>query len=130
MLHRGDTRRHSMRREWKLGTRICREQRTKGSTNDFKTRTANGSELFSLISCLHTTTFTLLSTFSPLGLIIMKIWGTPLSWHAKCPLPVAVRVSKTRVLKSSLCRMQTRMHAFHTKMSIVVGRRQSRNYVV
>ena len=29
----------------------------------------------------------------------MKIWETPLSCHMKCCLPVAVRVSKTRVLK-------------------------------
>ena len=29
----------------------------------------------------------------------IKIWETPLSWHAKYSLPVAVRVSKTRVLK-------------------------------
>ena len=58
-----------------------------------------GSELFSLLTCLHTTTFTLLSIFSPLEVIRVKIWETPLSWHAKCSLPVAVRVSKTRVLK-------------------------------
>ena len=30
------------------------------------------------------------------------------------------------VLRVVLCRM----HAFHTKMSIIFGRRQSRNYVV
>ena len=60
---------------------------------------ANGSEMFSLITCLHTTTFTLLSTFSPSGKISMKIWETALCCHAKCSLPVAVRVSKTCVLK-------------------------------
>ena len=68
------------------------------------TRTANGSELFSLTTCLHTTTFTLLSTISPLGMISMKIWETPLPWHAKCSLLVAVRVSKTRVLKLHIIR--------------------------
>ena len=31
-------------------------------------------------------------------MINIKIWETPLSWHEKCSLPVAVRVSKTRVL--------------------------------
>ena len=31
-------------------------------------------------------------------MISTKIWETPLSWHAKFSLPVAVRVSKTRVL--------------------------------
>ena len=69
------------------------------SNRDFKTRAANGSELFFLTTWLHTTTLTLLSTFSPSEIISMKIWETPLSWHAKCSLPVAVRVPKTRVLK-------------------------------
>ena len=32
-------------------------------------------------------------------MISIEIWETPLSWRAKCCLPVAVRVSKTRVLK-------------------------------
>ena len=61
--------------------------------------TATGSELFSLLSCLHTTTFILLTFFCSLEMICLKICETPLPWHAKCSLPVAVRVSKTRVLK-------------------------------
>ena len=69
------------------------------STPIFETRTANGSELLSLLSCLHTTTFTLQKTFSSLEMISIKIWETSLSLHAKCSLPVAVRVSKMRVLK-------------------------------
>ena len=69
------------------------------STHDFETRTASGSELFSIITSLHTITFTMLSTFSRLWMISIKIWETPLSWHTECSLPVAVRVSKTRVLK-------------------------------
>ena len=69
------------------------------SSHVFETRTATGSELFSLLTYFHTTTFTLLSIFSPLEIISTKIWETPLSWHVKCSLPVAVRVSKTRVLK-------------------------------
>ena len=69
------------------------------STRVFETRTATGSELFSLLTCLHTTEFALPSIFSPLEMLDIKIWETPLSWHAKCPLPVAVRVSKTCVLK-------------------------------
>ena len=60
-----------------------------------ETRTASGSEL---VTRLHTITFTLLSTFSTLGMISAKIWETPMSWHGKCSLPVAVRVSKRRVL--------------------------------
>ena len=69
------------------------------STHVFETRTATGSELFSLLTCFDTTTFTLPRIFSPLEMISTKIWETPLSWHVKCSLPVAVRVSKTRVLK-------------------------------
>ena len=69
------------------------------STRVFETRTATGSELFSLLTCFHTTTLTLLSIFSPLEMIGIKNWETPLSWHAKCSLPVAVRVSKTCMLK-------------------------------
>ena len=68
------------------------------STRVFETRTATGSEIFSLLTCPHTTTFTLLSIFSLLEMSI-KIFETTRSWHAKCSLPVAVHVSETRVLK-------------------------------
>ena len=45
-------------------------------------------------------TFTMLSIFSRLWIISIKMWETLLSWHTECPLPVAVRVSqKTRVPK-------------------------------
>ena len=37
-------------------------------------RTATGSELFSLSTCPHTTTFTLLCIFSPLEMSSIKIW--------------------------------------------------------
>ena len=69
------------------------------STRVFETRTATGSELFSLFTCPHTTTFTLLSIFSPQEMNSIKIWETIRSKNANCSLPVAVRVSKTRVLK-------------------------------
>ena len=67
------------------------------STRDFETRTASGSELFCLITRLYTITFTMLSTFSRLWMISIKMRETPLSWHTECSLPVAVRVSKTFV---------------------------------
>ena len=73
--------------------------RTSLSTRVFKTRTATRSELFSLLTCPHTTTFTLLSIFSPLETSSIKIWVTIGSSNAKCSFPVAVRVSKTCVLK-------------------------------
>ena len=68
------------------------------STRVFETRTATGSELISLLTYPHTTTFTLLSIFSLLKVSSRKSWGTLRSKHAKCSLPVAVRVLKTRVL--------------------------------
>ena len=43
------------------------------STQAFETRTATGSELFSLLICLHTLTFTLLRIFSPLEMITLKL---------------------------------------------------------
>ena len=46
------------------------------STRVFETRTATGSELFSLLTCPHTTTFTLRGIFSPLEKSGMKIWKT------------------------------------------------------
>ena len=49
------------------------------STRVFETRTATGSDLFFLLTCLDTTTFTLPSIFSPLEMISIKIWETPLS---------------------------------------------------
>ena len=41
-----------------------------------ETSTATGSELFSLFTWPHTTTFTLLSIFSPLEMSSIKIWKT------------------------------------------------------
>ena len=69
------------------------------STHVFETRTATGSELFSLLTCPHTTTFTLLSIVSPLEMNSIKIWKAIRSKNANCSLPVAVRVSKTCVLQ-------------------------------
>ena len=69
------------------------------STRVFETRTATGSDLFSLLTSLDTTTFTLSSIFTPLEMISIEIWGTTLSWHAKLSFPVALRASKTRVRK-------------------------------
>ena len=57
-------------------------------------RTVTGSELFSLLICIHTTTFLFLSIFSPLEMISLNVWETLPSWYAKCSLPVPVSVSK------------------------------------
>ena len=46
------------------------------NTRGFEMRTATGSELFSLLTCPHTTTFALLSIFSLLEMSSIKIWVT------------------------------------------------------
>ena len=96
----------SVRDEFKISAREIEDERGFGaasigslSRRVFETRTVTGSELFSLLPCSHTTTFTWLSIFSPLETSSIKIWETILSWREKCSLPVAVCVSKTRVLK-------------------------------
>ena len=72
-------------------------------THVFETRTATGSKLFSLLTYPQTTTFTMLNIFSPLEISSTKIWEKMRSWHEKCSLQVAVRVSKTLVLKLFEC---------------------------
>ena len=52
-------------------------------------RTTIGSELFTYIACLHTTTFICLSIFSLLETICLEIWERP------CSLPVSARDSKS-----------------------------------
>ena len=70
------------------------------STTVFEARTATGGELFSLLTCPHNNSFALPSIFSPLGINDnTDINKTIRSWHEKWSLPVAVRVSKMRVLK-------------------------------
>ena len=72
-------------RETRLGLRLpsvtTAKPRALGSlsTRVFETRTVTGNELFSLLTSPHTTTFTLLSIFSPLEMGSTKIWETILS---------------------------------------------------
>ena len=73
-------------------------------------RTATGSELFSSLVCLHTTIFILLSIFSIGETISLKIRERPLSWRAKCLVPVSVRGSKTSLALSSLSSISARRH--------------------
>ena len=49
------------------------------STRVFETRTITGNELFSLLTCPHTTTLTLLGILSPLEASSIHIWWTMLS---------------------------------------------------
>ena len=69
--------------------------------NLFEQRTAIGSELFSYLICLHTTTCIFLSIFSQFETITLKIWEGPVPWCAKCSLQVSVHGSKT-LLASAL----------------------------
>lgn len=50
-------------------------------------RKATGSELFSDFTCLHSTSFILLSILSVEETISLNIWERPLSWRAKCFRP-------------------------------------------
>ena len=62
----------------------------------FETWTETRSELFSLLTHIHIYIAKYLFSNTDDGI---RIWETPLSWHANCSLPFASRVSKTRVLK-------------------------------
>ena len=60
-----------------------------------------GSELFSSLTCLLTTVFTLLSIFSLIETISLKIWERTLSWYANCSLPFPSVAQKPSLLKLS-----------------------------
>ena len=69
------------------------------STHVFETRTVAGSELPSLLTCPHTTIFTLLSIFSSLEMSSIKNLGDNTVLACEIFSSGCVRVSKTRVLK-------------------------------
>ena len=69
------------------------------SRDVFGQRTLTGREVFSLLVCLDTTKFVLLSVFSHMQTICQNTWTKPLPKKAKCPLPVDVRRSETSLLK-------------------------------
>ena len=75
------------------------------SKDVFERRTSAGSEVFSLFICLDTTKFVLLSFFSPIKTIYLRV-STKLQPNvAKRPLPVDVRRSKTLLLKLPIDRI-------------------------
>ena len=65
----------------------------------FERRTATGNETFSLFTRLGATTFVKLCVFTLIETIYLKIRAHPLRKNEKRPLPVAVRGSKTPLLK-------------------------------
>jgi len=56
----------------------------------FERRTSTGSEAFSLFICLEATKFVLLSFFSLIKTIYLRVWTKPLPNDAKSPLPVDI----------------------------------------
>ena len=65
----------------------------------FERRTATGKKTFSLFTRLGAKTFVILSVFTLIETIYLKIRAHPLPKNEKRPLPVAVRRSKTPLLK-------------------------------
>ena len=63
------------------------------SKDVFERRTSTGSEDFSLLICLDDIKFVLLSFFTLIETIWLKIWAKPSSKEEKGPLPVDVRRS-------------------------------------
>ena len=75
------------------------------SKDVFERRTSAGSEVFSLFICLDTTKFVLLSFFSPIKTIYLRVSTKLQPNAAKSPLPVDVRRSKTLLLKLPIDRI-------------------------
>ena len=69
------------------------------SKDVFERRTSTGSEVFSLTICLDAKKFVLLSFFSLIRTIYLRVSTKPPPNDAKRPLPVDVRRSKTLLLK-------------------------------
>ena len=69
------------------------------SKDVFERRTSAGSEAFSLFICLDTTKFVLLSFFSPIKTIYLRVSTKLQPNAAKSPLPVDALRSKTLLLK-------------------------------
>ena len=59
-----------------------KKKKQKQVTTGFGNKSNQGGVLFSHLTCLHTTTFRLLSLFSVVEKISLKIWERPLSWLA------------------------------------------------
>ena len=68
------------------------------SKDVFGRRTSTGSEVFSLTICLDTNKFVLISFFSLIKTIYLRVSTKPLPNDAKRPLLVDVRRSKTLLL--------------------------------
>ena len=69
------------------------------SKDVFERRTSTGSEAFSLFICLDANKFVLLSFFSLIKTIYLRVSTEPLPNYEKSPLPVDVRRSKALLLK-------------------------------
>ena len=85
----------SLRREKPWGTRLLQTVMENLTSDVFEGRTSTGSELFSLLICLHATKFVLLSVFTLIETICPKICLKSRPRSAESSLPVNARRSKT-----------------------------------
>ena len=91
------------------------------SKDVFERRTSTGSEVFSLFIFLDTTKFVLLSFFSPIKTIYLRVSTKPQPNAAKSPLPVDVRRSKTLLLKLPNLLMTPRMSiTSHARTALII----------
>ena len=88
---------------------VCLNSLIIGSLSEgvFERSTATGNETFSLFTRLSATTFIILSVFTLIETIYLKIRAPPLPKNEKRPVPVAVRRSK-RLCLSSLIKPRRR----------------------
>ena len=83
-----------------LDSEFCRNNKLESLSKDvFERRTSTGSEVFPLTICLDGKKFVLISFFSLIRTIYLRVSTKPPPSDAKRPLPVDVRRSKTLLLK-------------------------------
>ena len=78
---------------------VSKQRKESLSKDVFERRTSTGSEVFSLTICLDAKKFGLISFFSLIRTIYLRVSTKPPPNDAKRPLPVDVRRSKTLLLK-------------------------------
>ena len=90
------------------------------SKDVFERRTSTGSEVFSLTICLDAKNFVLISFFSLIRKIYLKVSTKPPPNDAKRPLPVDVRRSETLLLKLPIVKcLYDRAKHLITKRSVI-----------
>ena len=90
----------------------------------FEGRTSTGSEVFSLTICLDAKKFVLISFFSLIRTIYLRVSTKPPPNDAKRPLPVDVLRSKTLLLK--LPNSRRRLRKLHLQSEVALLQTSSR----